>query len=84
MIRALWTAGTGMNVHQSNLDVISNNIANVNTNGYKKSRADFQDLMYQTLRLQGVTSESGKPNTGWYSDRAWSYVGFSPKGVSPG
>jgi flagellar basal-body rod protein FlgG len=59
MIRALWTAGTGMNVHQANLDVVSNNIANVNTNGYKKSRADFQDLMYQTLRLQGVTSESG-------------------------
>jgi flagellar basal-body rod protein FlgG len=59
MIRALWTAGTGMNVHQANLDVISNNIANVNTNGYKKSRADFQDLMYQTLRLQGVTSEGG-------------------------
>jgi flagellar basal-body rod protein FlgG len=59
MIRALWTAGTGMNVHQANLDVVANNIANVNTNGYKKSRADFQDLMYQTLRLQGVTSESG-------------------------
>lgn len=59
MIRALWTAGTGMNVHQANLDVVSNNIANVNTNGYKKSRADFQDLMYQTLRLQGVTSEGG-------------------------
>ncbi|HBA56060.1 MAG: flagellar basal-body rod protein FlgG [Syntrophorhabdus aromaticivorans] len=59
MIRALWTAGTGMNVHQANLDVIANNIANVNTNGYKKSRADFQDLMYQTLRLQGVKSEEG-------------------------
>jgi flagellar basal-body rod protein FlgG len=59
MIRALWTAGTGMNVQQSNLDVIANNIANVNTNGYKRSRADFQDLMYQTLRLQGVKTESG-------------------------
>ena len=59
MIRALWTAGTGMNVHQANLDVVANNIANVNTNGFKKSRADFQDLMYQTLRLQGVTSEGG-------------------------
>jgi flagellar basal-body rod protein FlgG len=42
-----------MNVQQTNLDVIANNIANVNTNGFKKSRADFQDLMYQTLRLQG-------------------------------
>ncbi len=59
MLRALWTAGTGMNVQQTNLDVISNNIANVNTNGYKKSRADFQDLMYQTLRLQGARTEGG-------------------------
>jgi len=53
MIRALWTAGTGMTVQQSNLDVVANNIANVNTAGFKRSRADFQDLMYQTLRLQG-------------------------------
>jgi len=59
MIRALWTAGTGMSVNQANLDVVANNVANVNTSGYKKSRADFQDLMYTTLRLQGVTSEDG-------------------------
>jgi flagellar basal-body rod protein FlgG len=59
MIRALWTAGTGMNVQQTNLDVIANNIANVNTNGFKKSRADFQDLMYQTLRMQGAKTDSG-------------------------
>ncbi len=59
MIRALWTAGTGMNVQQVNLDVIANNIANVSTVGFKKSRADFQDLMYQTLRLQGIKSEGG-------------------------
>lgn len=59
MIRALWTAGTGMNVQQTNLDVIANNIANVNTNGFKKSRADFQDLIYHTLRLQGAQSEAG-------------------------
>jgi len=59
MIRALWTAGTGMNVQQVNLDVIANNIANVNTNGFKRSRADFQDLMYQTMRLQGTKSEGG-------------------------
>jgi flagellar basal-body rod protein FlgG len=48
-----------MNVQQTNLDVIANNIANVNTNGFKKSRADFQDLMYQTLRLQGARTEGG-------------------------
>jgi flagellar basal-body rod protein FlgG len=59
MIRALWTASTGMSVQQTNLDVIANNIANVNTNGFKRSRADFQDLIYQTLRLQGAKSEGG-------------------------
>jgi flagellar basal-body rod protein FlgG len=59
MIRALWTAGTGMTVQQVNLDVIANNIANVNTNGYKRARADFQDLMYSTLRLQGAKTEAG-------------------------
>jgi flagellar basal-body rod protein FlgG len=59
MIRALWTASTGMNVQQTNLDVIANNIANVNTNGFKRSRADFQDLIYQTLRLQGAKTEGG-------------------------
>ena len=59
MMRALWTAATGMSVQQSNLDVISNNIANANTNGYQQSRADFQDLMYQTLRLQGAKNEAG-------------------------
>lgn len=59
MIRALWTAGSGMTAQQTNLDVVANNIANVNTTGFKKSRADFQDLMYQTLRLPGATNESG-------------------------
>jgi flagellar basal-body rod protein FlgG len=59
MIRALWSSASGMNVQQVNLDVIANNIANVNTNGYKRSRADFQDLMYQTLRLQGAKSDGG-------------------------
>jgi flagellar basal-body rod protein FlgG len=53
MMRALWTAGTGMKAQQTNIDVISNNLANVNTTGYKKSRADFQDLMYQTMRQAG-------------------------------
>ncbi|MBA4389343.1 MAG: flagellar basal-body rod protein FlgG [Syntrophus sp. (in: bacteria)] len=59
MIRALWSSASGMNVQQVNLDVIANNIANVNTNGYKRSRADFQDLMYQTLRLQGAKTDGG-------------------------
>ncbi|MGD0234018.1 MAG: flagellar basal-body rod protein FlgG [Syntrophorhabdales bacterium] len=59
MIRSLWTAATGMVVQQKNLDVIANNIANVNTNGYKASRADFQELMYQTTRVAGVRTEQG-------------------------
>lgn len=56
MMRALWTAGSGMQAQQNNIDVISNNIANVNTTGYKKQRAEFQDLMYQTMRQAGSTT----------------------------
>jgi flagellar basal-body rod protein FlgG len=48
-----------MAAQQLNVDVIANNLANVNTTGYKKSRADFQDLMYQTLRLPGATTAAG-------------------------
>ncbi len=59
MIRSLWTAATGMVVQQKHLDVISNNIANVNTAGYKTSRADFQELMYQTMRMAGTRTEQG-------------------------
>ncbi|MDD4599871.1 MAG: flagellar basal-body rod protein FlgG [Negativicutes bacterium] len=54
MMRALWTAGSGMRAQQANIDVISNNLANVNTTGFKKSRTDFQDLMYQTIRQAGT------------------------------
>lgn len=59
MIRSLWTAGTGMNAQQLNIDVISNNLANVNTTGYKKSRVDFQDLIYQDLRALGTPVLTG-------------------------
>lgn len=65
MMRALFTAGAGMQAQQLNVDVISNNLANVNTTGYKKARIDFQDLLYQTLRAagsqvaQGVESPTG-------------------------
>lgn len=59
MMRSLWTAATGMKSQQLNMDVISNNLANVNTNGFKKSRPDFQDLMYQTLRPAGARTASG-------------------------
>ncbi|MDY6862470.1 MAG: flagellar basal-body rod protein FlgG, partial [Thermodesulfobacteriota bacterium] len=56
MIRALWTAATGMEAQQLNIDVIANNLANVNTVGFKRSRADFQDLLYQTLKMAGAAS----------------------------
>lgn len=59
MIRALWTGATGMNCQLMNTDVIANNLANVNTTGFKRSRGDFQDLLYQTLRLAGTTTSSG-------------------------
>ncbi|SNR88590.1 flagellar basal-body rod protein FlgG [Desulfurobacterium atlanticum] len=56
MIRALWTSASGMEAQQTNLDVISNNIANVNTVGFKRSRANFEDLIYQTIRDPGTMS----------------------------
>jgi flagellar basal-body rod protein FlgG len=58
MIRSLWSAATGMQAQNLNIDVISNNLANVSTSGYKKSRADFQDLLYQTMRSPGVSSSA--------------------------
>jgi len=59
MIRALWTAAAGMNCQQLNVDVIANNLANVNTTGFKRSRADFQDLLYQNLLNAGSSSSAG-------------------------
>ena len=56
MMRSLWTAASGMVAQQANIDVISNNLANVNTTGFKKSRTDFQDLMYQNMRQAGATT----------------------------
>lgn len=59
MMRALYTSATGMIAQQFHMDVVSNNLANVNTVGFKKSRADFQDLLYQTLRPAGATVADG-------------------------
>jgi flagellar basal-body rod protein FlgG len=60
MLRALYSAAAGMQSQQVNLDVIANNLANVNTTGFKKSKAEFQDLLYQTNREAG--SEQGGGN----------------------
>jgi len=59
MMRGLWTAATGMSCQQTNIDVIAHNLANVNTSGFKKSRTNFQDLMYQNLRAAGASTASG-------------------------
>ncbi|MHC6201657.1 flagellar basal-body rod protein FlgG [Breznakiellaceae bacterium SP9] len=54
MVRSLWTGASGMIGQQANIDTISNNLANVNTSGYKKVRADFEDLLYQTVKTAGT------------------------------
>lgn len=59
MIRALWTAATGMEAQQMQTDVVANNLANTNSTGFKKSRANFQDLMYQTILMAGATTPGG-------------------------
>lgn len=59
MMRALLTAATGMDAQQLTVDTIANNLANVNTTGFKRSRANFHDLVYQTLRAPGQSSTVG-------------------------
>jgi flagellar basal-body rod protein FlgG len=59
MFRSLATAASGMEAQQTKLDVTANNIANVSTNGFKKSRAEFADLMYQNLRPAGAPTANG-------------------------
>ncbi|SHE59612.1 flagellar basal-body rod protein FlgG [Caldanaerobius fijiensis DSM 17918] len=61
MIRALWTAATGMNAQQLNVDVISNNLANANTTGYKAARAEFKDLLYDTIQGPDNQQYVGSP-----------------------
>jgi len=62
MMRALWTASTGMKSQQFNVDVISNNLANVNTTGYKKDTAEFKDLIYETInRAYAMDNTPGRP-----------------------
>ena len=59
MIRSLYTAATGMEAQQLFMDTISNNLANVNTNGYKRARVEFQDLIYENLKSPGTTNQEG-------------------------
>ena len=64
MMRALWSSATGMEAQQLKIDVISNNLANVNTPGYKRSRVDFQDLLYQTQKAPGSLTAAGTAGPG--------------------
>jgi flagellar basal-body rod protein FlgG len=59
MMRALYSSAAGMQSQQTNLDVISNNLANVNTTGFKKNKVEFQDLLYQTTRAAGADQGAG-------------------------
>lgn len=54
MVRSLWTAATGMNGQQANIDTISNNLSNVNTTGYKQQRVEFENIIYQTVKMAGT------------------------------
>ena len=60
MIRSLYTAATGMDAQQLFMDTISHNISNINTTGFKRSKVEFQDLMYQTLKEPGVMNQEGE------------------------
>ena len=59
MLRGLWSSACGMAAHKMTIDVIANNLANVNTVGFKRSRSDFQDMMYQTLSQAGARTATG-------------------------
>ncbi len=59
MIRSLWSAATGMSAQQIQTDVVANNLANSSTTGFKKSKANFEDLMYNTLLIAGQTTPGG-------------------------
>lgn len=60
-MRALWSAASGMKAQQINIDTISNNLANVNTTGFKKQRVEFKDLLYEKLRLSNFNEGEGRP-----------------------
>ena len=64
MIRALYTAASGMNAQQTSIDNVAHNLANVNTAGYKKSHVEFEDLFYQHTRVPGAATTTGDSPTG--------------------
>ena len=59
-MRALSIAATGMSAQETNVEVIANNIANINTTAFKRARAEFADLLYQAERVEGVPNRGGE------------------------
>jgi len=74
MFRALWTSASGMTAQQTNLDVVSHNMTNVNTVGFKKMRATFQDLVYQTIREPGAPTSPTTRNPSGFQIGLGAYV----------
>ena len=70
MIRALYTAASGMNAQQANIDNVAHNLANVNTTGFKKSRVEFEDLVYQQLKAPGTSTSFERITTALPASKA--------------
>ena len=64
MMRALWTAASGMKAQQTSMDTLSNNLSNINTTGYKKETARFQTLLYQNIQKKTTDSEGNQKPIG--------------------
>jgi flagellar basal-body rod protein FlgG len=84
MIKALYTAATGMRANQTRIDVISNNLANVNTSGFKKSTVNFQDLLYSTLEQPGAQNADGSTRPTGLQVGAGSRLVSTAKVYTPG
>lgn len=84
MIKALYTAATGMRANQTRIDVISNNLANVNTSGFKKSTVNFQDLLYSTMEQPGAQNADGSTRPTGLQVGAGSRMVSTAKVYTPG
>ena len=71
MMRALWTAASGMTTQQTNVDVIANNLSNVNTTGYKTQTAQFKTLLYQTIQSKTTSANGETKPVGAHAVRVW-------------
>ena len=84
-MKALAIAATGMSAQQLNVEVIANNISNMNTTAFKRARAEFTDLLYQSVRVQGVPNRTGEapiPEGG--PARSWCSRRRHPQSAYPG